>query len=290
MRHEQVYFSSIFKNNVFPRLLYITKQDFKVQKQERPVHSHSSITEISFVYKGKGIFNTMHKSYSVQTGDILLCNSGEEHEFLSIRDGSLGAYCLGFADVQFTDLPTGHLVKYNQPHVLSAGMQFGFLRELADQILECSEEDPIDHALMDCLSISFLLILKKLPFQHNAELSESDAAEMTTAVKNYISEHFASDITLDSIAEALSFSSTYISHAFKKSTGYSPIEYVIRRRIGYAQTMLISSDYTVSHIATLSGFDNPNHFQTTFKKIVGITPLQFRINYLESLHGDRNQA
>ena len=96
-------------------------------------------------------------------------------------------------------------------------------------------------------------------------------------------------VTIKDIADSLGFSPDYISHGFKKTTGYSPMEYLIRCRIGYAETLLISGDYPVSYVAMEAGYENVSYFQTVFKKIVGITPRRYRMQYLESLHGERNQ-
>ena len=64
----------------------------------------------------------------------------------------------------------------------------------------------------------------------------------------------------------------------------------IRRRIGLAQTLLISSDYSATRIATMVGYDNTNYFNSLFTRIVGTTPIRYRKKYLESLHGERDQT
>ena len=75
----------------------------------------------------------------------------------------------------------------------------------------------------------------------------------------------------------------------KDISGYSPIQYVIRRRIGLAQTWLISSDLSATQIATMVGYDNTNYFNTLFKRMVGVSPIRYRKQYLDSLRGKRNQ-
>ena len=115
------------------------------------------------------------------------------------------------------------------------------------------------------------------------------ASSVTSLVKDYINAHYTEDIHLSDIAHQFSFSTPYISHTFKSTTGYSPIQYLIRCRIGQAQTLLISSDLSVTEVAMCVGYDNSSHFQTLFKQVVGITPLQYRKKYLETLHGERDQ-
>lgn len=66
---------------------------------------------------------------------------------------------------------------------------------------------------------------------------------------------------------------------------YAPILYVIRRRIGLAQTLLTTTDASITHIAALAGYGDPNYFTRQFTEIVGISPSRYKAQYLESLRG-----
>ncbi|WP_410429683.1 helix-turn-helix domain-containing protein [Metabacillus litoralis] len=68
----------------------------------------------------------------------------------------------------------------------------------------------------------------------------------------------------------------YISHAFKRTTGYSPMQYVIRRRIGEAQSYLFSTDKTVTEIAYIVGYNSASNFNNAFKKMVNMSPQRYR--------------
>ncbi len=52
-------------------------------------------------------------------------------------------------------------------------------------------------------------------------------------IRDYLNQHFTENITLDMTAKDLGYSATYVSHIFKNSTGQTPIQYVIRRRVGW---------------------------------------------------------
>ena len=98
------------------------------------------------------------------------------------------------------------------------------------------------------------------------------------------------EVTLEEVAEKLGYSVTYISHVFKKATGRTPIQYVIRRRIGHAQTLLISTNYSATQIAGMVGYDNTNYFSTLFSKIVGMSPTKYREFYKEEMKGHQYQS
>ena len=99
-------------------------------------------------------------------------------------------------------------------------------------------------------------------------------------IKDYIDRHFAEDFSLQSMADALHVSPYYLTHVCKDVTGYSPLQYVLRRRIGEAQTLLITTELPVTRIAAQVGYDNPSHFNAQFSKAVGMSPRTFRKEYV----------
>ena len=56
----------------------------------------------------------------------------------------------------------------------------------------------------------------------------------------------------------------HLAHIFKEITGMSPIHYMIRCRVGEAQNLLISTDYSATQIAAIVGYTNVNHFNAIF--------------------------
>ena len=281
--------AGIFENNQLPTLVYANRQDYGHARINRPLHGHDSLCELLLCYQGFGTYNVNDRSYPLQEGDLIYYNCGELHEVVSNSETEIGTYSFGFTDVHFVHLPPNHFIPSDSPHVRPSQGMFPFLRDLCEQILERYNSDPFDRLTVQLLGASLLMIAARLQTQPQ-EASVSDAASHLTArVKAYIDAHYTEPLKLEDIAAALSCSVPYLSHTFKATTGYSPIQYAIRRRIGLAQTLLISSDYSATHIATLVGYDNTNYFNALFTKVVGISPIRYRKKYLEALRGERGQ-
>lgn len=68
------------------------------------------------------------------------------------------------------------------------------------------------------------------------------------------------------MGEALHISPYYLSHVFKQMSGYSPVQYLLRRRIGEAQTLLITTDLSITRIAEMVGYDTQSYFNLRFTK------------------------
>lgn len=101
------------------------------------------------------------------------------------------------------------------------------------------------------------------------------------AVIAYINEHYQQDIALDELCTAAGgLSEQYLCRLFKQSTGLRPVEYILKKRIGIAQSYLEKTDLSIAEIAEATGFHNTSYFYRNFKKFTGTSPLTYRQNAL----------
>ncbi len=282
--------ANIFENNQLPTLVYANCQEYGKEKHDRPLHRHDSLCELLLCYRGFGTYRVGTASYPIQEGDLIYYNCGELHEVVSDYDTEIGTYCFGFSDVSFRGLPENHLIPSDSPHVRPSQSLFSFLTQLAEQILDRFNSNDYDRLTVQLMGVSLLMLAAQIPAAAQENPISDAASQLAAKIKDYIDAHYTETIKLEEIAGAMSCSVPYAAHTFKDVTGYSPIQYAIRRRIGLAQTLLISSDYTATHIATLVGYDNTNYFNSLFTRIVGMSPIRYRKKYLQSLHGRRDQT
>lgn len=95
----------------------------------------------------------------------------------------------------------------------------------------------------------------------------------------YISEHLSDTLSVDFLADRIFMSKYYFIRIFKKEVGYTPHEYILMSRINAAQLALKATSNSVRDIALNYGFANESSFCTTFKRLVGMTPLTYRSSY-----------
>lgn len=95
--------------------------------------------------------------------------------------------------------------------------------------------------------------------------------------KEYIQRNFTKDISLDSVAQAVSISPYYFSKLFKEETGTNFSDYLTELRINRAKQLLDEDpDRNIKEISIESGYSNPNYFSRIFKKWTGSTPTERR--------------
>ena len=92
----------------------------------------------------------------------------------------------------------------------------------------------------------------------------------------YITQNYASNITVPELAARVNLSTAQFTRIFKRQTESTPAQYIARTRINAARVLLESTDRLMTDIAIATGFYDHAHFIKTFKSIVGVTPSRYR--------------
>lgn len=96
--------------------------------------------------------------------------------------------------------------------------------------------------------------------------SVDESKELLDKLKQYIDEHLESELRRDELAEYVHLNPDYLTRLMKKQTGYSLKEYVTRRKMETARTLLRTTTLPVGFIAAKLGYNNFSHFSYTYKR------------------------
>ena len=94
--------------------------------------------------------------------------------------------------------------------------------------------------------------------------------------RKFIEQHSADELSLGTVAKAVSFNANYLSERFKLVTGVNFVEYVARTRFENACRLLHNGDLKISDIAFGAGFQSLSQFNRVFKRLSGKSPTQYR--------------
>jgi AraC family transcriptional regulator len=96
-------------------------------------------------------------------------------------------------------------------------------------------------------------------------------------VTDYIEENLVRTVTLAEIAGVAHISPFYFSRLFKRSTGLSPHQYVVHRRLERATSLLVNTSLPLHEVASLSGFADQSHLAKHTRRRLGVSPTSLRL-------------
>jgi transcriptional regulator GlxA family with amidase domain len=97
--------------------------------------------------------------------------------------------------------------------------------------------------------------------------------------QEYIENNFQEKITVDQLASMFALGRRNLERRFKKATSNTVVEYIQRVKIEAAKMSLESSRENVNEVMYKAGYSDTKAFRTTFKKITGLSPVEYRNKY-----------
>ncbi len=247
------------------------------QKHSFLPHVHSDYLELYFVYKGTNRYMVDHRYYELKEGDIVICNANTLHGESPTDKRQIRSYSIGLKDVFLDDLPENCLVQENEIPVLSTGLLSEQVGSLFYTISILAADKAHLSDVYTSLSISLLLLIHKMLIsRRKSSVISTTTSTVAFDVRTYIDAHYHESLTLARLGEEMHMSEYYLAHIFKDEYHVPPIQYMMERRIGEAQQLLMNTNMPVGDIAEALGFSSVSHFNSMFSKYVGIPPGKFR--------------
>jgi two-component system, response regulator YesN len=111
----------------------------------------------------------------------------------------------------------------------------------------------------------------------NDTLEQIRISVVREEIIQYIQKHYIEDISMQDVAEAMNYSNAYFCKLFKQGFHKSFTTYLAEYRIEKAKGLLVDITVNVKEISDKVGYKDSNYFAKVFKRVVGITPSEFRI-------------
>jgi len=274
--------------------LDMTHYTNKHTSSEHLIHTHQAY-EIYYLLNGNLQFLIENNIYSLMPGDVLLINSNELHMPIKDQNTEFEGIKIHFEPSFYNPLSVSvaneDFLAFNLLHCFihrPKGMQnkVSILPEYSKKILDIFVEleflnncDDFGYEYRMFIIFTDLLLCINKAFMNIMDKKVCQAVPNNVVdILNYIEDNLEKEITLDILSSSFFISKYHLSHMFKKTMGISLQEYIISRRISMARELL-DKGLSVTNACFLSGFNNHSNFVKLFKKVVGISPLQYRNRY-----------
>ena len=225
--------------------------------------------EIEICHSGEGFALIDGVRYPFTAGDILVVHPGEIHYTGS--EEALTYTALIFDGDLFDKLS----IRRNAPLRFAHRIRSEEAARAFEQLLLIHRQKP-PYYVAEAITALLSLILKLTPYIEEGTGEEPKGKNETVLrALEYIRQHHAERLTLDTIASALYQSKYTLCHIFRQYTGESIVTHIHRIRIG-AAVQLLAQGHPVSEVAEAVGFENLSFFTKTFKRYMGKTPSAFQ--------------
>lgn len=260
--------------------------NFEADIWPHPVHNHTYY-EIIFITKGTGLHNLNGNTVRYKAGDIFFLGPEDFHSF-EIRTQTAFSY------IRFNELLYNRKANQDNDFTKILGSIFSPQKQ-GTSITNERDKDALHlllpvlqkehdnrHALhytfvRDTIMKSILAVIARNYVQ--AELprnpgAASSVADLVLYIRRHIDKPDA--LKLEQIAPKFGYSPLYLSTFFKKHTGESLKDFIVRQRLKQVETRLLYSTESLASISDEFGFTDESHLCRTFKKYKGVSPIAFR--------------
>lgn len=221
---------------------------------------------LHLIEKGKGYIERNGIVRSLSAGDAFLIKPEEITLYRSDKDEPWEYYWISFdgpfAKALVERLGTPLYPKYQKSGLIA--LKTAFQNGLNDY--------------MGALNTLFEVLNSIKP----TEPRKQEADIVSTAL-HYLENNYFQQIDVDGLAKRFGFSRAYFSSLFTKRTGETPHNYLSKIRIEKAKDYLKNTTYSIEEIAYSVGFSSLQRFSDSFKKHVGLSPMQYRKSLTQSV-------
>lgn len=235
-------------------------------------HTHNH-TELFFIVSGKGQFLIQDQVFPVDVNNLVIINPNVPHMEASLNAQPLEYIVLGIDGIELATKENSNGEFCILDHFESVDISSCLRNILREMELKNTGYMDVCQAYMEILIIR-LMRNTDLAVQTQPQVISGNS--QCAAVRRYIDLHFKEPLTLEQLSEEAHINKYYLSHAFKREYGVSPINYMISRRIDESKYLLAETDLSMSQIAQLLGFSSLSYFSQVFRKIHGSSPMEFR--------------
>ena len=257
-------------------------------------HIHHTL-ELSMIFSGHGEYRVGDLTYPVEAGDMVLFNNIESHAMWNTGDTAMLNIAVEFEPRFIWSDPLNSLDQAFLAMFFTRNSHFRHKLDRQNPAFPAIQSHfrEIHQEFVDQLPRYEILINVKLltiqahmlRYYDMTKTGESPAQasrrrEME-GILSYIAAHYAEPLPLSALAEQVHLHPSHFSRVFHAANGLSPREYIIRVRITAATQLLTTTDREVVDIAQACGFNNLSNFYTSFKRITGKSPAQYRAHPLK---------
>ena len=230
--------------------------------------------QLLYVASGKAYFRLNKKVHEVTAGHMVLFLPRQEQHYEYFGKDRPEIYWVHFTGSNVKNI----LHSYQLPtdtNIFYCGSSATYAYLFKEMIQELQTCRVGYQELLTMYLRQIFLLIQRSRQEHLTSISSYLQEEINYACK-YFNEHYNESINIEEYARSRGMSVSWFLRNFKQVTKQSPMQYILALRINNAINLLETTDYNLTEIASIIGYDNPLYFSRLFKKQKGISPSDYR--------------
>lgn len=252
-----------------------------------PLHWHNEF-ELNYVRTGTGIFRIEQQEIPIYEGDIFVLQPDTLHSISTCSGKELCYDTLVFhssmlsgamEDRCYTEFLRPVITRQRKiiTPISAKDLHYTSLKKCIQKIMYYAQGGTGKQDLL--LKSELMKFLGLLDDDNkiiqNMSMNTKETENLRCALE-YISANYQEQITIEQLSQSANLSKSYFMNLFRLMTGMGAIEYLNHFRIKAVCEMLLDTDCSIADAAFSCGFRNLSNFNRQFRKMVGISPAQYR--------------
>ncbi len=271
---------------------HMMNQPFFIARQRKdtlfsmPACHYHNVYEIYYLLEGRRNYFIKNRAYPVVKGDIVLINIQDIHKTTASDHSSHERILINFQKDFISSLADEkdgiHLFDCflsDQKVIHLKVSEQAFVQSILLKMVDENKRKPKGYMTYEKILLAELLLFinRHMEQYRNEGIGyNSQLQKKMSEIALFLMDNYMSNLSLKKVADHFFITPCHLSRAFKKTTGFTFIEYLNSVRIKEAQKLLKESKRSLIQIAELTGFDSQTHFGRVFKSKTGLSPLQYR--------------
>ncbi len=268
--------------------LYIRRETIYDFPGHKTVPHWNDGLELVYINKGSMYIVVCGKKHLLSSEDICIINPGCVHYFESCDDKNCAFYCGVVKDSLFSTSesivenyinPLFHAYKPSLDFIPADSEYNKPISSVIQHINNLAIEQPTAYDLQiialchECLALLCKAINHSFMMPVSSK-SRNDSSFQT--MLDFIQRNYSKPIYIQDICDSAFISRNQCFALFKKYTGDTPANFLLKYRLNISKNYLMDSDMPIAQISSVCGFAHQSHYSNHFSNYYGMTPLQFR--------------
>lgn len=230
--------------------------------------------QLLYIASGKAHFFFDGEEQIVTAGHMVFYRPYEEQNYAYYGTDKTQAYWIHFTGNEVEEILKSCDIS-SQKHTFFAGNSIAYETIFKEIISELQKRSPQFEELIVLYFRQLLLLVQRNRTEYQHALNHSMIEEVELA-RTYFHDHYQEVISIEDYAQSRHMSTCWFIRSFRNLTGSTPLQYILSIRMANARTLLEHTQYNITEVAALVGFDDPLHFSHLFKKHTGTSPTEYR--------------